>query len=312
MTRHRKHYEEIFPQLSRAELQKGAEGLAELSLGPDLFGTETKRFLRFYTAEGVEIALRKYGFFADIEQLGFQDLRIQIDTSDPDEHLLRLWAQQTSVSSPLVELVVRRSFLRPQNELAERFVATHVPVLTVEWLNLQNPRARFTAERPPLPGQSHPGLGVGAQVMELLRNVCRRLQLGGIVTIPSYFHNALFYSEEFYHFDPRRQGAFLALRRDLLPDQGSSITAATWALKWKMVRDCNTGKPFVWFQDLMVNPISDELSSYFDAPAYRDEVQQALQSHRFELFEAPLDRALQARGIVPFDAEKVAAWSGDS
>ena len=37
-------------------------------------------------------------------------------------------------------------------------------VLTVEWLSLQDPRAVFTRERPRLPGQTHPGLGLGRQL----------------------------------------------------------------------------------------------------------------------------------------------------
>ncbi len=308
MTRFRDRYQEIYSLLSRAELQRGSEGIAELSLGPDLFGEETEKFLGFYTTDGLQVALRKYGFFRDLERLGFLDFHIELQTDDPDEHMLRLFSRNPDLSTPLVELVVHRSFLKPQDTLASRLSQTHIPVLTVDWLILQNPNAFFTPRRPPLPGQNHPGLGVGAQVLELLRNICFRLQLGGIVTIPSYFHNALFYSEEFLHFDPRQQGIFLGMCRDLMPQAQNSVAAASWALHWKMVKNRQDDQPVSWFQDLMVNPIGDSLNEYFQAPEYRAEVQEGLTAGEFELFGEPLRQNLRRRGIHPFDPDRIQEW----
>lgn len=309
MTRYRDRYEEIFELLSRAELQKGSSGLDEISAGPELFGYENDRWLGFYTHEGLEIALRKYGFFRDLERLGFHELRTEARTDDPDRHLFRLWSTRPRVDDPLIELSVRRDFLRPHSELADRVSQTHLPVLTVDWLLMQNPTASFSEVRPPLPGQDFPGLGVGAQVLELLRNVCRRLDLAGIATVPSYFHNALFYSREFRHFDPRFQGQFRALQRDVLPAVDDSITAASWALYWEFVRRKDApDTPFPWFQQLMVDPVSESFRHYFDDQAYRRERDNTADSHRFQVLTDPLDQKLRRRGICPFDADKIDDW----
>ncbi len=312
MTRYRDRYEEIYNLLSRAELQKGSEGLAEIAAGPELFGHDRERWLGFYTDQGLRTALEKYGFFRDLERLGLSQFRIETRTDDPDEHLFRLWSDEPSLDDPLVELVVRRDFLRPQSELADQIPETHLPVLTVDWLLLQNPARPFRPDRPPLPGQRHPGLGVGAQVLEMLRNICKRLDLAAIVTVPSYFHNAFFYSTEFRHFDPHFQGAFLALCRDLMPQVNNSVTHISWALNWEMVANSDDpDEPYGWFQQLMVNPLSDPLRDYFDHRLYRSQVQKSLQSHSFRLFESPLLQRLKAKGIHPFDPHKVATWIGD-
>lgn len=312
MTRYRDRYDDIYHQLSRADLQKGSLGLEELSAGPELFGHDTERWLGFYTDRGLETALEQYGFTQDLDELGFHQLRIETDTDDPDRHQLRVWSTEPKVGEPLVELVVRRDFMRPRSEFADRIPASHIPVLTVDWLLLQNPRATFDADRPPLPGQRHPGLGVGAQVLEMLRNVCRRLDLAGLANVPSYFHNALFYSTDFRHFDPRWQGAFLALCRDLLSGTRLSVTAASWAMYWELIENrADDGAPFCWFQELMLAPVSDLLHTYFDNELYRRDVQRHLQSHEFSIRRPALREKLASRGIEPFDADKIEAWIAD-
>src|SRR5690554_7171923 len=89
------------------------------------------------------------------------------------------------------------------------------PMLNIHWLLMQNPQASFGPGRLPLPGQTHPGTGLGEQVMGLLRNSCRRLKLGGLVTVPAHFHNAMMYAGTYHYIDPNAEGALLALHRDL-------------------------------------------------------------------------------------------------
>lgn len=310
MTRYRERYQEIYDLLTRVELQKGSQGLDELSAAPDLFGYDTDLWLGFYTREGLEMAFERYGFLTDLHRLGFEDFRLETKTDDPDEHMLRLWSVRPEVDEPLIELVVRRNFLRATDELAERVEHEFIPVLSVEWLMLQNPVAPFSPRRPPLPGQHHPGLGVGSQVLEMLRNVCLRLKLGGITTVPSYFHNAVFYSNEFRHFDPHCQGAFLAMCRDVIPRTGGSVAAASWALNWKMVRNLlnEDEDPYPWFQELMVMPLAEPLQRYFSAREYQRDVQHSLTHHSFEVYESALRQTLEAKGIMPLKPERVRQW----
>ena len=298
MTRYRDRYEEIYKILTRAELQSGANDFDDLVLGPDLFGADRHRWLRFYTHDGLRIAMEKYGFYRELERMGFRELRLETRTEDPSEHLLRLWSLDPIAPEPLVELVVHRDI-----------IFGGIPVLNVQWLRLQNPLGDWPSSRPPLPGQRYPGLGVGSQVLEMLRNVCHRLQLAGIVTTPSYFHNAVFYSSEFLHIDPYFQGTFLALCRDLIPQTSNQVAHASWALHWKMVLNSKREKkPIGWTQKPMLDPIDDRTRTFFESEDYRKEVQRALVDHDFQVLKKPLHDTLQSRGISPFNREKISTW----
>jgi hypothetical protein len=89
------------------------------------------------------------------------------------------------------------------------------PLLLVHWLTLQNPRLRFDTRHEPLPGQQHPGLGLGPEVNELLSQVARRLGLEGIAFQPAWYHMALLLHERCQFLDPEREGRFRALRAAL-------------------------------------------------------------------------------------------------
>ena len=301
-------YEKVYRSLSRVELQKGAQDLDDLDL-VDLFRPGEELWLGFYTDEGIRTALDRYGLLADLAAAGFEEVRIETKTDDPDEHLLRIWSERPLLDEdPLVELVVRRDVLRAENELVERVGSPVLPVLTIEWLQMQNPLADFSRQRPPLPGQHRPGLGVGEQVMTILYNTCKRLHLGALVTVPAYFHNAFFYSEVFEYFDPRTQGYFLALCRDLLPQTRASVGAASWALYWQMVRDTVAPGEVDWFHDCMIAPVSDELRAYFAQNSFQEDVQRALATHSFEIDTDRLTRRLSQKGIEPLDPARIATW----
>ena len=215
MSNLREEYKKVFRSLSRVELQKGLGGLEDLET-EDLFDYGTDLWLGFYTEEGIEIALERYGITEDILDKGFDSIRVECQVDDPEEHMLRVWSDEPSCDEPLIELVVSRDILHLKEHLSNALDQDFVPVLTIEWLLMQNPRAKFAPGRLPMPGQYHPGLGVGIKVMEILRNVCLRLDLAGMVTVPAYLHNAAMYSAEFHYLSPDYEGLLDALLRDVL------------------------------------------------------------------------------------------------
>lgn len=300
----REKYNKVFESLNRVDLQKAAPGLDEVGL-EDLLGRRDEKWLGFYTPDGIRTALDRYGLFSDLAQIGFMKTEIEVRTDDPDEHTLRVFSRQPPHSEPLVELVVRRSTLEPTHELKGRINGQYLHMLQVEWLLLQNPELEFDEKRPPVPGQVFPGLGVGKQVMEILRNTTMRLKLDGLVTIPSYFHNAFIYSEEFFFFDPNAQGRFLAICRDVLPQTQSNVGAASWALAWQLVRMSPNGQPFAWFHSPQVYPVSDRLVAYFEAAEFDREVAQSLSAIELEVDREGLKRKLEETGIYPFDKQRL-------
>lgn len=306
----RDRYDQVFDSLNRIDLQNGSHGLAEIGI-EDLFGRQNDLWLGFYTEEGLRHGLDKYGFFEEFRKLGFEQVRMELQMDDPDEHMMRVWSVDPPLSrQPLLELVVRRGTIRPTEELADRIDTEFINVLQIEWLQLQNPLASFTAERLPLPGQDHPGLGIGLQVLLLLRQACRRLKLDALATVPAYFHNAFFYGDEFLYFDPASHGTYLAVVRDVLPQAFGSIAAASWAIVWQMVVEKidDDEKAFDWMHDAQVAAVSDRLHAYFDTDAYNREVQEALTQRQFRVFRDALAETLESKGLKPFDSERVEAW----
>lgn len=304
MTEYRDQYTRVFDSLSRLELQDGAHGLEEIGL-EDLFGRGDEKWLGFYTADGIRTAIDRYGLFADLAQMGFDHCEIEIRTDDPDEHSLRVFSRTPELKAPLLELVVRRGTLEPTGELRSRVKSQYINLLQIEWLLLQNPAQSFNDRRPPLPGQDFPGLGVGKQVLEILRNAAKRLKLDGLVTVPSYFHNSFFYSEEFYYFDPQVQGLFLAACRDVLPQTKANVGAASWAFVWDLVREENSSDAFPWFHAAQICPISKRLTDYFDHADFDREVVNGLSQVEFVVDRAALVEKLAESGIQPFNAERV-------
>lgn len=306
MDRIRRRYDQVYRHLGRAQLQRGAEGLDALRLD-ELFGPDRALWLGFYTDEGLQYALEEYGFIGEIRALGYEDVRVQTRTDDPDEHMLRLVSRVPKHEEPLLELVVRRSFLTLSEELRAEVSQEHLPVLHVEWLMLQHPLMTFSADRPPLPGQRLPGLGLGRQVFELLRNICRRLKLAALVTTPSFFHNAVFYSEGFSFMEPRAAGCFAALRRDLMAGLGLSVAEATWAIRWGLVRE-EGGAVFEWFHAPMIAPVRRDMEGFLAGAWYRREVDQVMRQRWFGVIQPRLVALMEARGIKPLDLGRVEAW----
>ncbi len=305
----RSDYDRVYRSLSRVELQKGA---GDLDL-PDLFGSARGAgMLGFYTEEAMRLVFERYGFLRNLADQGYGEVRIEIRCDDPEEHLMRVWSESPRIeTAPLLELVARRDVLRPADEVEARIGRSYVAVLNIDWLQLQRPDSEFSDERPPLPGQHYPGLGLGREVLEMTRQAAKRLELDALVTVPSYFHNAFFYSSEFQYVDPHEQGLFLALCRDVLPRTFGSAGAASWAILESMVLDEDSQEPFKWFHDVMLAPISDDLVAYMNADVYHRESGAALRSKQFTVFEAALKRHLAARGIRPLDPALIRRWIAD-
>ncbi|HET9599873.1 MAG TPA: histone deacetylase [Anaeromyxobacteraceae bacterium] len=209
-------FRHIAGELSGADLAEadGALSAGELEealgLGRD---PAARLLLGYYTAAGLEHALHRYGILDHLGRVGYGAFRVELDRAGVGERM-RLTGEAGGETHLLVEWVLER-----------RRVAGG-EALFIHWLSLRNPRARFSALRPRLPGQDVPGLGIAREVGEMLALMARRLGLAGVAFRPAHYHTAFSARHNFAFVDAARQGRFEALVRDLRPLPLGEATAA--------------------------------------------------------------------------------------
>lgn len=263
-------YDRVFESLTRAELYGDSISLLEEDLAGDLFHRErrSKHFLDFYSQEGAVLAFERYGFFQLLRNKGFEPI-LDVDLADRDEHKLRIYDRVVRADHLLIELGVgRRTLPLPDG--------ASLQLLFINWLLMQNPRASFTPDRPPLPDQEHPGLGLFPHFGYLVRLMALRLKCDGLLNHPAHYHNAQLYGRFFHFVDPIREGCFRALERDLA---SLSLAEATRAVDEGRVVDTD-GLPVEWKPAPQVAPITNRARAWFATDAYQAEVQRTLEATR--------------------------------
>ncbi len=231
-------------------------GLTEEDLAPAP-GTglgRPSRFLGFYSRSGIELALERAGLLERLRARGYDRPSIELELGQPAGDMARLYGDPS-----------QRELLMEIRARIDRRLLPGVPLLHLEWLLLQDPRATFPPGSLGLPGQQHPGLGLLAEVMALLVAACDRLSLAGISFVPSYYHLAAKGRRLLRFLEPDDEATIAGLEAALA---GRPLAETTRQVADQKVVDAETGKPFVWRPMVMILPTSEELAARFDDPEY--------------------------------------------
>ena len=260
--------------LDAAQLEAASDetdwGLTEAdvlgSLGPS---THRTRFLGHYSLQAVELLLETSNFYESLRALGFAHPTLEMDLDNPAGETLRLFSSPDR-SELLMEVRVRRdSRTVPGTDL-----------LRLEWLLLQNPRQEFGDGRRPLPGQSHPGLGLLADIMSILVLITERLELAGILFVPSHYHLGSKGRRFLRFLDPDDEGRLRAIERAVghLP-----LADATGAVAQGRLLDRATGEPAEWRPASMVVPTTERLRERLHSDEYEQAAAAATERYDFAL-----------------------------
>jgi acetoin utilization deacetylase AcuC-like enzyme len=186
--------------------------------------------------------LERFGILAQLRNRGYPDPLVELRGATGLGPVVRVWSDRERTHL-LVELRV---------ELDRTSVPGHA-LLRVEWLLLQDPRAGFTEVRPPLPGQSHPGLGALADVVAWLVTLCREMELDGILFRTAHWHLAALARRHLRFLSREDAERFDAVARSV---HGRSLAAAAAQLE----RDRSTGNAAAWNDMTLVIPVGPALA----------------------------------------------------
>ncbi|MFY9820792.1 MAG: histone deacetylase, partial [Thermoanaerobaculia bacterium] len=281
LVRYRRLAQDFEPHELTGEPQRQDDwGLTEEDVTAALGGLHRpRRFLGFYSPQGLELALERAGLLDRVRALGFAHPTMEMDLDNPTGDTVRLYGDTH-----------RRELLIEARARIDRGALPGLALLRIEWLLLQNPRAEFTADRPRLPGQSHPGLGMSQEVVALLILACDRLQLDGLVFVPAHYHSASQSRKWLRFLDPADEGVFRALQQAL---HGLPLSEATRAVAEERVVDsgtgAGTGEPFLWRPMAMGLPVTDRFRGLVDGEEYKRKVAEEEARHVYRLRYDPAE-----------------------
>lgn len=264
----------IYKHLSTAELSNDCS--FDLCLS-DLFGEQQRRFLDFYSEQGLRLSLKRYGLVAKLRELGYEQIDLKYGVRDDGSHFL----------------VVFEPPFREENKIGE-FIARKVrfegvfPCLKIEWLCLQNPRQAFTPDKPRLPGQRYPGLGLGRDVLSMIMLMAIRLKYDALVNVADHFHNAYIYTNSFYFHNPADAGRLEALA-GFMKSSGLTLAQTAWALEQDRIYLSGETVPFHWEPAPQILPLRTALETRYQEKDYIQAVSAARDEFRFVLKGSPDD-----------------------
>ncbi|HET9208918.1 MAG TPA: histone deacetylase [Thermoanaerobaculia bacterium] len=270
LTRYRSLAREIQEHELTGEPQRDDWGLSAEDLAGALGGPQIpRRLLGFYSLQGLELTMERAGLLERVRNLGFLQPTLELDLDNPTGDTARLYGDRR-----------RRELLIETRLKIDRRTLPGFAMLRIEWLLLQNPRGHFTPERPQLPGQTHPGLGMLQDLIALFVLACDRLQLDGLLFMPSHYHIAVHGRKTMRFLNPADEGLYRALEAPL---QGLSLAAAAEAVAAGRVQDTATGQPFVWQPAPMVFPVSERLREQVTGEEYERVAGEVAGKHTFAL-----------------------------
>ena len=266
------------PLLSAGE-EPGAPATLDSELLFELTGEnpENRLFGRYGPGE-VRDHLAASGLLSGLSERGYADPVLRLSCADPSDQRICLYAGEETRERLLLEARLQLAPFHPRRPIGPFTTASSFRMLVIHWLVLSSPDGAFTADRPRLPGQEKPGLGLLNRTIALLKAFSRELTVDGVLDVPDHFHTALFYSRAFRYLDPEAEGRFLAIARDL---SGVPLAQASDAIREGCLVDPTTGAPIPWPAAEQVMALRGPLSRFLRSASYREARNRASADHRF-------------------------------
>jgi len=235
------------------------------SVIPDLSRKREKLFLRNFSADELLAIMRRVKLIDYLEAKGFDDLKAEIDVDDSYVHYLKLYYKSIEPDSILLDLRLSESRFVPDKKFFEDQTQHVFDMIVIEWLSAQNPLHKFDRDKPQLPGQGKPGLGILKYCFEMMYVVAREIIRDGFLDIPDHMHGAIMYSRKFKFFDPSHEGILRAIMRDL---SNYSLADISWGIITKTIIEEYKNVPQEYAPSEQIFYVSDRMRDYFHSKKY--------------------------------------------
>ena len=241
--------------------------------------TGNNRLLERFSEDEVMRALSQKGVLQALSDRGFPQPKMTIRSMDPFRQTLKIF---TAMDTPeddehlLCELRVFDSHLKGPCPITGKLF--EIDALVIDWLNFQNPKGKFSPDKPRLPGQRYPGLGIMRISMSAILDLAREIGKEAVINIPEYYHNAILYRPAFHFFSAFVEGRFNVLERFF---SGRSLADASNSIAAQRIFNETTNEVFVWKPHEQILGLTPRISDYFKSELYKQKVQEAESASRF-------------------------------
>ncbi len=257
--------------------------LGSADVGANLGNTQLmhgeKMFLkRFKPADLMEI-IGKVGLLNHLENVGFSDCVIDVDIDENYVNHLKLYTEKKKPEHLLLDLRVSESKFTPKKEMLEMgFDNLAYDMIVIEWLSAQNPTHSFSKDKPQLPGQKRPGLGILKYCFDMMYIVAKEITKDGFMDVPDHMHGAVMYSKKFKFYNPVHEAILQAILRDL---KNYSMLDISWGMITGTVINETKMELQVYDPSEQIFYVSERLRRHFNSRAYRGLFNKYYKKHRF-------------------------------
>ncbi|MCL2026384.1 MAG: hypothetical protein FWG92_06230 [Leptospirales bacterium] len=278
-----KYTQKRLVNFSKLDLGSGFDLQLDSDLGERsacLLRPKTSMFLGRFTSDDLLNIMEKTGLVAALKQLEFDDLHVHTDMDEARVYYMKLYGGKPNPENMLIDLRVAETRFMPNKRFFPK--AELIPaydMVVIEWLSLQNPRIDdFASDRPQLPGQTKPGLGILKYCFEMMFEVAKRISKDGFLDMPEYIHAAIMYARKFQFFDPLYEAMIRAMLRDL---SSYSMSDLSWGMITKTIIDENTGEPEIYTPSEQIYYASDRMKKYFQSDGYKSAFKKAYRKKKY-------------------------------
>jgi hypothetical protein len=254
--------------------------LTEEELEKELMNDQgSNRLLERFSEKEVANALKDYQVWEQLKEKGYPNPRLVIHSIDPFRQSVKILDDSSSPEideHTLCELRVFDAHLKGPCPATKEII--EIDALVIDWLIFQNPRAKFMPERPRLPGQKFPGLGIMKSCMTAILDLAKQTGKEAVINIPEYYHNAVLYKPGFCFFSPFVEGRFQALQEFL---KNLNLAEASHAVASGKIWNETKNEVFIWKPHEQMLGISPKITDYFQSETYKIPVQEAKAQSKF-------------------------------